>query len=1098
MASRFIHLHTHSHYTFLQALPKLDELVEKAKKEGMDAIALTDGGNMHGAIEFYKEATKAGVKPIIGVDAYLTPHSRFTQDRALETKRSRIVLLAEDNEGYKNLLYLVTKSWTEGFFERPRMDKELLRERGQHIIAIIPSFSGDVAQALKAGDKDGAAAAVAEFKSIFGTDNVFLEVTHHPHVPGHEDIQKKIIEVARQTGTPVVGQHDVYYLSPDDREACEIMRRIQQGSHGRTEDEDFSFISEKEALKLFKDIPEAVDNSRKIADRCNVSFDLGKWIFPAMPVGAGYASHEEELRAHTYEGVALRNMELTEEVKTRIEYELEIIISKGFAIYYLIIGDLLRYAKSVGIYATTRGSAGGSLVAYLVGITTVNPLLYKLPFERFLNPERPKSPDIDMDIADNRRDDLIAYARAKYGEDHVAQIGTFGTMMARAAVRDVARALGHSYGTGDRIAKLIPIGAQGFPMTIERALKESPDLKTLYQEDDDSREIIDLAERIEGCVRHVGVHAAGVVLAPTPVIEWTPIQPDPKGTGKLITQYDMYSISDEYGGVGLLKFDFLGIKNLSILADSVRRVKEELGIEVNIYDPPIDDQKTFEMLARGETEGLFQLSGAGMTRWLKELKPSTIHDINAMVALYRPGPMETIPQYIERKHNPKLVHFLDPRMKEYLDFSHGLLVYQDDVLLTAIKLAGYSWLQADTLRKAMGKKVPAIMQAEKEKLLKGFVEYGKLTPEKGQKIWELIEPFAAYGFNKAHAASYGKVAYQTAYMKANYPLQYMSALLTADAGDTDQIAIYVAEAKRMKIPVLPPDVNESGADFTVVGLPAEAAFTEGAPQTVEARTEQFSSKKIAYPDGDAAKPGAIRFGLSSIKNFGEGISEAIIKARKEGGSYKDLADFLSRVGDKNLNRKSLESLIKCGALDSLAGSYGRSGLLEHIELLLAFHRDAAAVAPQDSLFGAFAAPPVLRLPTTAAQTDERKYMKDKLEWEKELLGIYVSGHPLDIYPEMLAKARVTLGSIKADPHPGLPVIVPVLVGEVRTLLTKGGEKMAFIKFEDKTDSLDAVLFPKLFKEHGALLSPGACLLIKANVSNRNNELSLSIDGVKPL
>ncbi|MFM2330816.1 MAG: hypothetical protein RLZZ26_323, partial [Candidatus Parcubacteria bacterium] len=901
MASRFIHLHTHSHYTFLQALPKVEELVEKAKKEGMDAVALTDGGNMHGAIEFYKAATAAGVKPILGVDAYLAPRSRHGKDPSLDAKRSRIVLLAENNAGYKNLLALVTKSWTEGFFDRPRIDKEILREHSRGVIAILPSFAGDVAQCLRAGDHDGAAAVLAEFKNILGAENVFLELTHHPKVAGHEALMDKIIALGKESGTPLVAQHDVYYLEPDDREATATMRRIQQGGQGQNEEEDFSFISEKKALALFKDTPEAIENSSKIADRCNLSFELGKWTFPAVPVSPGYQNHDEELRAKAYAGIKTRGLEETKEVTDRIDYELKIIIDKGFAVYYLIVADLLGFAKSQGILTTTRGSAAGSLVAYLIGVTNVDPLFYKLPFERFLNPERPKAPDIDMDMADNRRDEMIAYTKRRYGEDHVAQIGTFGTMMARAAVRDVARALGHSYTTGDRIAKLIPVGSQGFPMTIDKALELEPDLKTLYDEDDEAREVIDLAKRIEGCVRHVGVHAAGVVVAPTPLVEWTPIQPDPKGTGKMITQYDMYSITDEYGGVGLLKFDFLGIKNLAVLADSVIRVKETRGITVDIENVPIDDTKTFEMLARGETEGTFQLNGSGMTRWLKELRPTTIHDINAMVALYRPGPMETIPQYIERKHNPKLVHYLDPRMKEYLDFSNGVLVYQDDVLLTSIKLAGYSWLEADALRKAMGKKIPKVMQAEKEKLLKGFMEYGKLSKALSEKIWELIEPFAAYGFNKAHAASYGKVAYQTAYMKANYPVEYLAALLTGDSGNTDQISIYVAEAKRMSVKVLPPDVNESGTDFTVVG----------------------ENKDV------------VRFGLSSIKNFGDGISEAIIGERKANGPFKTLSDFLSRVGSKNLNRKSLESLIKCGALDSFAD---RGTLLKNIEDMLAFHR----------------------------------------------------------------------------------------------------------------------------------------------------------------
>ena len=1060
MASRFIHLHTHSHYTFLQALPKVDELVEKAKKEGMDALALTDGGNMHGAIEFYKTATKEGLKPILGVDAYLAPRSRKERDPNIDAKRSRLVLLAENNEGYKNLLALVTKSWTEGFFERPRMDKELLREYHRGIIALIPSFAGDVVQHLRTNDTDGAAAALAEFKDIFGVDNVFLEITHHPHVAGHEVLMQKIVELARSSDTPLTAQHDVYYLHPDDRGATETMRRIQQGSRGRNEDEDFSFISEKRALELFKDHPEAIDNTRKIADRCNLSFDLGKWTFPSVPVSPGFKNHDEELRAKAYAGIATRKLEESKEVVDRIEYELKIIIGKGFAVYYLIVADLLGFARSSGILTTTRGSAAGSLVAYLVGITNVDPLFYKLPFERFLNPERPKAPDIDMDIADDRRDDMIAYTKQKYGEDHVAQIGTFGTMMARAAVRDVARALGHAYTTGDRIAKLIPIGSQGFPMTIDHALELEPDLKALYDEDDDVREIIDLAKRIEGCVRHVGVHAAGVVVSPTPLVEWAPVQPDPKGTGKIITQYDMYSITDEYGGVGLLKFDFLGIKNLAILADAVARVRETRDIVVDIENVPIDDLKTFQMLARGETEGTFQLNGSGMTRWLKELRPTTIHDINAMVALYRPGPMETIPQYIERKQNPKLIRFVDPRMQEYLDFSYGLLVYQDDVLLTAIKLAGYSWLEADSLRKAMGKKIPAVMQAEKEKLLKGFVAYGKLSKEKAETLWLLIEPFAAYGFNKAHAASYGKVAYQTAYMKANYPVEYLSALLTADSGDTEQISIFVAEAKRMGVPVLPPDVNESGSAFTVVG----------------------------------EKKDVIRFGLSSIKNFGDGISEAIIAERKTHGPFTTLSDFLSRVGSKNLTKKSLESLIKCGALDSLSPQEGSRGtLLESIETMLAFHREATALAPQDSLFGAFMKPPPLILPTGKPIS-----LMDKLIWEKELLGIYVSGHPLDVHQEIAKKAALSIAKIKAEPQSGMLLILPVLVSVVRSLLTKSGEKMAFVTVEDTTDSIETVIFPKLFKEHAAAIVPGTCLLVKGKVSVRNGETTLAIEGIKVL
>lgn len=1051
--SGFVHLHTHSHYSFLQALPKVPELVKAARASGMSAIGLTDTGNLHGVIEFYKSCEKQGVKPIIGVDAYVAPRSR--KDRDPNERRARIVLIAKNNEGYQNLMKLVTASFLEGFHERPRMDMELFRAHHEGLIALIPSFAGDVPLLLAAGDPKGAAAALAEYKSVFGSDDVYLEITHHPKVKGHEEKMQRIIALAKTEGVPLVAQHDVYYLSPDDREATEVLRRIAHGERGRNEEEDFSFVSEAQMREWFAQVPEAVDESGKIAERCNVTLELGKWNFPAVSIPSG-TSHADALRERTYAGLLTRNMERTKEVEERIEYELEVIISKGFAPYFLAVSDLLTFAKEAGIMSTTRGSAAGSLVSYLNGITNVDPLFYKLPFERFLNPERPKAPDIDMDFADNRRDEMIAYARKKYGEDKVAQIGTFGTLMARAAVRDVARALGHAYRTGDRVAKLIPMGSQGFPMTISRALELEPDLKTLYDTDDDVREILDLARRIEGCVRHTGVHAAGVVIAPTPLPEWTPVQFDPKNPEKRITQFDMHAVEE----AGLLKFDFLGIKNLAILADAVARVRSDRGIAIDIDNIPLDDEKTFAMLARGETEGTFQLNGSGMTRYLKELRPTTIHDINAMVALYRPGPMETIPQYIERKQNPRLISFLDERMRSYLEASYGLLVYQDDVLLTAITLGGYSWLEADTLRKAMGKKIPAEMEAQKEKLLKGFQEYGKLTPAKAEKLWGLIEPFAAYGFNKAHAACYGKVAYQTAYMKANYPVEYMAALLTADAGDTEQIAILVAECERMQIKVLPPDVNESNADFTVI---------------LGENGEQM-----------------IRFGLTSIKNFGEGISQSIISERQKHGPFVDMSDFLTRTDARGLNKKSLESLIKSGALDSLSEGEARAHLMTHIEMLLTFHREATAPTTQDSLFAMAA--PALALPPHTTDTP----LPDLLGWEKELLGIYVSGHPLDAHTATTEKAGMSLSQVRTDGHAGMTVILPVLLDEVRTLLTKKGERMAFLKVSDRSDALEAVIFPKLFKEKAELFTPGSCLLLKAQISKRNGEVSLALENVKSL
>ena len=1046
--SDYVQLNTHSHYSFLRALPKIPELVTNAKTSGMDALALTDAGNLHGAISFYKACTGAGIKPIIGVHAYLAPGSR-KDPHERDATLSRIILLAKNNTGYKNLLSLVTESHLNGFWERPRMDMALLREKSEGLIAILPAHESDTSLLLQKGDREGAGGVLSEYHSIF-SDSLYLEITRHPEKPEREALARAIVTLSRGSGIPLVAGQEVYYLKPEDSSAREVLMRIRDGARGRgVTGLDLSFKSGVEMEKLFSDIPEAIKNTRRIADSVSLSFEFGTWVFPEYSVGE--RTHDEELRALAYAGIPKRGLSETEEVRTRLEYELGIIRTKGFAPYFLVVGDLLRHAREKKILTTIRGSVAGSLVTYALGITNVNPLEYKLPFERFLNPERPSAPDIDMDFADNRRDEMILYAREKYGEDKVAQIGTFGTMLARAAVRDTARALGHSYGVGDRIAKLIPIGSQGFPMTIERALSLEPDLRALHQSDEDVREILELAQKIEGCARHTGVHAAGVVIAPTPLVEWTPLQHDPKG-GKLITQYDMHSVED----AGLLKFDFLGIKNLAILADSVERTKEEYGVEVDIEHVPVDDKKTFAMLARGETEGTFQLNGAGMTRFLKELRPSTIHDINAMVALYRPGPMESIPEYIRRKHNPELVRYLDDRMKTILDQSHGVITYQDDVLLIAIHLAGYSWLEADKLRKAMGKKIPKEMEAQHEKFVAGCVANG-MEKTKAEHIWNLIAPFAGYGFNKAHAASYGKVAYQTAYMKANFPVPYMASLLTADAGDTEKIAELVAECSRMGIAVLPPDVNESNTGFTIV---------------------------------DEGKN--IRFGLVSIKNFGAGVAEAIIEEREKNGPFTGIAHFLSRVGTNGLNRKSLESLIKSGALDSLST---RGTLLSNIDRLLTFQKESREEKlSQDSLFGSLTPSGRLILDETAVEPS----LSERLVWERELLGIYVSGHPLDTFEEKLARVKRSIPDILQSGAGGPPVTLAGMIEEVKTMLTKSGDRMAFVRITDKKGVIEGVLFPRVYKECASFVHPASCVVIRGAISGRNGETSIIIDKVGPL
>ncbi len=1060
ITSDFVHLHVHSHYSLLNALPTPKELAAAAKADGQEALAITDNGALYGAIDFYKACTKEGIKPIIGLDAFLAPRTRHDKDAQIDKPRARLVLLAKTFIGYQNLIQLVTLSNTEGFYYKPRLDEELLTKYHQDLICVIPSFAGEVAKALKEENDEKAGQRLDFYKHLFG-DDCYLEITHHPEILDHEKNQKKIIALAKKANVPLLAAHDVYYLKPEDRIARETMVKIQNGGvvdttsdHGS--EENFSFITQEKAVNYFKNTPEAVANTIKIANACNVEIEIGThWYFPDYQIKSG-REPDAELQETSYAGVKWRNMSLEDTVvKARLDYELEVIKNKGYAKYFLVVGDLLREARERGILTTIRGSVAGSLTTYVLGITNVDPLEYKLPFERFLNPERPSAPDIDMDFADNRRDEIIEYAKTKYGSDKVAQIGTFGTMMARAAVRDVARALGHPYSVGDRIAKLIPMGSQGFPMTIKKALEIEPDLAELYKKDSEAREVIDLAKQIEGRVRHLGVHAAGVVIAPKPLNQFVPIQPDPK-TGKYITQYEMKSVGED--GVGLLKFDFLGIKNLAILADAVKRVKKIHGTEVDIENVPIADEKTFNILAKGETMGLFQLNGSGMTAFLKQLRPTTIHDINAMVALYRPGPMESIPQYIERKHNPGLVTYLDPRLKPIIDRSYGVITYQDDVMAIARELAGYSWLEADMLRKAMGKKIPEVMAAEKDKLLTGFVNYGKLSEAIANKLWSLIEPFAAYGFNKAHAASYGRVAYQTAYMKANFPVEYMSAVLTADSGDTEKIAEIIRECERMEVEVLPPDINESFSDFTVV-----------------------PGKKT------------IRFGLTTIKNFGEGIADAIIAERKSNGPFTSLSDFLSRVHNRSLNKKSLEALILTGALDR----FGERGeMYANVELMLTFNKEQMAEkeSAQESLFNLMSQSNITTL--NLATTDPMPTIQ-KLNWEKELLGVYVSGHPLDEYQTELEK-RPSISSIKQDNRNGIPVVTAGMISSVREMLTKKGDRMAFVVLENHTDQIEMVAFPKTYTELRATLVPNNCIAVKGKLTIRNEEPSIALDRAKSL
>ncbi len=1073
MSSPFVHLRAHSHYSLLEGLSKIDEMIARVKEYGYEALALTDLGNLHGAIEFYKECGKAGIKPIIGVDMYMTPGSRNDKRAGIDTERHIITLLAADLTGYKNLIKLVTASFLEGYYYKPRIDKELLSAHAEGVMCIAGGLGSEIAKALGAGSEARAADAARALLQIFG-DRFYIEIHPKFAAENYAKIRDSVKALAKNVGVPLVATIPSFYLHPEDRRAHETLLSVQQNRFGSdvarfiSRGDDFSFADPARVQQEFADVPGAVAETAALAARVNLTLELGNWVFPHIEVPPG-ATHNTEIKRLAYEGVKTRGLTATEEITKRLEYELDIITQKGYAPYFLVVADLLRYAREHGILSNTRGSAAGSFVSYTLGITNINPIEYILPFERFLNPERPSPPDIDMDLADNRRDEVIEYARQTYGADKVAQIGTFGTMLAKGAVRDVARALRFPYEVGDKISRLIPPGAQGFPMTIGRAMKETPELKTLYDSDADTKEIIDLAKRLEGCVRHVSVHAAGVVMAPSPLTDFVPLQLDPKG-GKIITQYDMHAVED----AGLLKFDFLGITNLSMLAASTRLVKETRGIDIDVEKIPLDDKKTFAMLAHGDTMGVFQLGGGGMTRYLKDLRPTSIHDINAMVALYRPGPIENIPHYVARKHGTESITYLDPRLKDILERSYGIITYQDDVLLIAITLAGYSWLDADKLRKAMGKKIPEVMAAEKEKFVSGAVDHG-LIPQKALILWQLIEPFAAYGFNKAHAASYGRLAYQTAYMKANFPVEYMTAVLSAEAGDVEKVAEVIAECKKMNIPVLPPDVNESLGDFAVI--------------MAGGKGQALGSDSLRSDLGGTAPVDRIRFGLYTIKNLGTDISDAMIAERGMHGPYASFGAFLTRVKHKNVNKKSLEALIKSGAMDV----FGERGvLLANMDKALTFNREGAN-ASQDSLFGGAGGDAIFTLdPAEPADPDE------KLAWEKELLGLYISGHPLDKFKEKLAKQKADIKTIKESVRPGAEVVVAGVIENIREITTKGGDAMAFVRVADYSGAIEVVLFPKTFTAHRALIAADSCIAVKGKLSDRNGEIGILADAVKKL
>lgn len=1066
----FVHLHAHSEFSLLDGLSRMEDFVARAKELNMDTIALTDHGAMYGIIKFYKEAKAAGIKPIVGVETYMARRSRFDKQAGVDKDQHHLVLLAKNNTGYKNLLKLVTRAHLEGFYYKPRIDFDLLKELHEGLICLSGCLNGEIPSLLLDNQEKAAHKRAQEFQAVFGEGNFYIELQSHPRIPLQQKANDRLVALSRKLGIPLVATNDVHYLKEDDAEAHDILLCVQtqhtllEANRPLTlaDSPDFYLKSADEMTAAFVQYPEAIANTRKIADMCNVEIPLGKWILPPFDVPEGETAFTFLKKNATLGADRLYGKDRTAEIDKRLNYELSIIEKKGYATYFLIVADFVNWAKGQEILVGPgRGSAAGSVVSYVMGITGLDPFYFNLPFERFLNPERPSPPDIDLDFADDRRDEVIAYVTQKYGDDKVAQIITFGTMEAKQAVRDTGRALGMPYSQPDRISKLIPFGAQGFAMNIKKALTMSPDLKKAYDLEPETKRLLDLACKLEGVARHASVHAAGVVIADKPLVEYTPLQKEAKGE-KIVTQYDMYTVGED--GIGLLKMDFLGLRNLTIIGHALRLIKEMRGEDIDIATIPLNDARTYELLSKGETTGIFQLESAGMRRYIKELKPSSVFDLMAMVALYRPGPMQVIPEFISRKHNPGTISYPHPKLESVLKQSYGIIAYQDDVLLTAITLAGYSWGDADKLRKAVGKKIPAEMKKQHDKFLDGCKKSG-LTQNKAEEIFKLIEPFAGYGFNKAHAACYAMIAYQTAYLKTHYPVEFMTAVLAAESrvatgpAREEKIGILVEECRKMNITLLVPDINRSLIDFAI------ESYNGGAPK--------------------------IRLGLSAVKNVGSAAIETILQARRQDGDFTALRDFLRRVDMSKVNRKTLESLIKAGAMDIFGG---RAELLTALSTMVdEVHKEKKR--SQDGQIGLFE--------MSAQKTDHDVLPKveefsktELLRFEKELLGFYLTEHPLTPNLQKIAnKVTHQIGDIELSDVGALVVLGGVVV-HIKKIITKtSNQEMAFIRLSDLTGAIEVVIFPKTFARFKNDITSDTVIMVKGRVNEKDTRLTVIADEI---
>jgi DNA polymerase-3 subunit alpha len=1045
----FTHLHVHSEFSLLDGLGRITELVDSAAAAGMDSMAITDHGALYGAVAFYQAAKAKGIKPIIGIETYVAPRSMTSKEGKADSQPFHLILLARDFKGYQNLCRLATDAHIDGYYYKPRIDHERLAMYSEGLIGLSACLGGEVARALEVDDWELARTVAGRYGEILGPDGFFLELQDHG-LPEQTRLNEQLLRLAPEVGLPLVVTNDLHYVRQDQAEAQDVLLCVGTGNNldtpGRLkfDTQEFYVKTAAQMAALFPDQREAILNTRRIAEMTDIALPLGQLRIPHFPVPDGHTT-ETWLREECQRGLERRYGTVTPELQRRLDYELGVILSMGYAGYFLIVADFIAFARSQGIQTTCRGSAPGSIVTYTLGITPVDPILYQLPFERFLNPDRVTMPDIDVDFEDGRRDEVIAYVGRKYGQDHVAQIITFGTMLARAAIRDVGRVLGHSYGEVDRIAKAIP---NQLGIKLDEALEIAPALREQVDADPSVKRIIDFARHLEGVARNASTHAAGVVISREPLTELMPLQKATNSDG-LMTQYEMHAIE----ALGLLKFDFLGLSNLTILRQAVDLVRDNRGVTIDLDTIPLDDARTFELLASGETTGIFQLESAGMRRYIRELRPTSVYDLAAMVALYRPGPMDNIPAYIRRKHGQEPVTYLHPLLEPYLEKTYGIFVYQEDIMSAAVALGGFSGPEADTLGYAIRKKKSIVLRAQKEKFVTQAAERG-VEPQVIDAVFKAFEPFERYGFNKAHATCYGLIAYQTAYLKANHTVEYMTAVLTAFRANEEKVAAAVAECRRMGIDVLPPDVHRSHLEFTVEGE-------------------------------------AIRFGLLAVKNVGQGAIESIIAARAADGDFRSLTDFCTRIDLRLANRKVLEALIKVGALSALGHpAQLLLGLDDAIGAAQATQRDR--ITGQTSLFDLGAAeasvlerplPPASEVPT-----------RERLRWEKELLGLYLSEHPMGEVAEQVGRyVNAYSGDLKDETLDGQRVVVGGIVTGLRTVITKRQEAMAIATLEDLQGSIEVVVFPRLYEQTRPTWRDGAILLVAGRVDHKGEEVSLLAD-----